>query len=68
MISPIIYHPGKANVGADTLSRKVESMGSLAYSSRGENVSIGYSSFDQSVGYFGTQPGSCLRDFTVFIV
>ena len=27
----ILYHPGKANVVADALSRKVESMGSLAY-------------------------------------
>jgi len=27
----ILYHPGKANVVADALSRKVASMGSLAY-------------------------------------
>ena len=27
----ILYHPGKANVVADALSRKVESMGSLAH-------------------------------------
>ena len=27
----ILYHPGKANVMADALSRKAESMGSLAH-------------------------------------
>ena len=27
----ILYHPGKANVVADALSRKAESMGSLAH-------------------------------------
>ncbi|XP_070008221.1 uncharacterized protein [Nicotiana sylvestris] len=27
----ILYHPGKANVVADALSRKMESLGSLAY-------------------------------------
>ena len=27
----ILYHPGKANVVADALSRKARSMGSLAY-------------------------------------
>ena len=27
----ILYHPGNANVVADALSRKVESMGSLAH-------------------------------------
>ncbi|XP_070037055.1 uncharacterized protein [Nicotiana tomentosiformis] len=32
----ILYHPGKANVVADALSRKVESMGSLAFISTGE--------------------------------
>ncbi|XP_070057364.1 uncharacterized protein [Nicotiana tomentosiformis] len=32
----ILYHPGKANVVADALSRKVESMGNLAYIPVGE--------------------------------
>ncbi|XP_070055755.1 uncharacterized protein [Nicotiana tomentosiformis] len=32
----IIYHPGKANMVADVLSRKVESMGSLAFIPVGE--------------------------------
>jgi len=32
----ILYHPGKANVVADALSRKVVSMGSLAYIPVGE--------------------------------
>ena len=32
----ILYHPGKANVVADALSRKAVSMGSLAYIPVGE--------------------------------
>ena len=32
----ILYHPGKANVVADALSRKSVSMGSLAYIPVGE--------------------------------
>ena len=32
----ILYHPGKANVVADALSRKAESMGSLAFISAEE--------------------------------
>ena len=32
----IMYHPGKANVVADALSRKAESMGSLAFISAEE--------------------------------
>ncbi|XP_070057210.1 uncharacterized protein [Nicotiana tomentosiformis] len=32
----ILYHPGKADMVADALSRKVESMGSLAYIAVGE--------------------------------
>ncbi|XP_070052650.1 uncharacterized protein [Nicotiana tomentosiformis] len=31
MISPFLYHPGKANVVANALSRKAVSMGSIAY-------------------------------------
>ncbi|XP_070057699.1 uncharacterized protein [Nicotiana tomentosiformis] len=32
----ILYHPGKANMVVDALSRKVESMGSLAFIPAGE--------------------------------
>ncbi|XP_070010593.1 uncharacterized protein [Nicotiana sylvestris] len=34
----ILYHPGKANVVADTLSRKARSMGSLAFISAEERL------------------------------
>ena len=51
----ILYHPGKANVVADALSRKSASMGSLAYILVGERPLPGCSGFGQSVredGYF----------------
>ncbi|XP_070047435.1 uncharacterized protein [Nicotiana tomentosiformis] len=34
----ILYHPGKANVVADALSRKADSMGSLTFISAGERL------------------------------
>ncbi|XP_070031753.1 uncharacterized protein [Nicotiana tomentosiformis] len=38
MIPPFLYHPGKANVVADAFSRKIVSMGSLAYNPIGERT------------------------------